>query len=152
MVWRFLVQWRMHRPTARFRWSIYWQVPLTATRATTDLEVATSQTTILFFPMKLRRGETFTGKWRRNSFENSGVRFTFFFSVQRIESVYVVTLCVLLLIVIGMLVTRLGKLWCIKFSLCILSVEGIKAILLLLTLKACRADLRPPALCSIVVP
>lgn len=104
--------------------------------------------------MKLRRGETFTGKWQRNSLETSGVHFTFFFffSVQRIESVYVVTLCVLLLIVIGMIVTRHGKLWCIKFSLCILSAEGIKAVLLLLTLKACRADLKPPVLCSVLVP
>jgi hypothetical protein len=88
----------------------------TATRATTDLEVATSQTSIFFLPVKLRRGETFTGRWWRNSFETSGVRFTiFFFSVQRIESMYVVTLCVLSLIVIGMLVTRREKIWCIKF-------------------------------------
>jgi len=38
--------------------------------------------------------------------------------------VYVLTLCVLFLIVIGMLVTRRVKIWCIKFSLCILSAEA----------------------------
>jgi hypothetical protein len=79
--------------------------------------------------MNLRRGEPFTGKWRRSSFETSGVRFTFFFAVQRIESLYVVTLCVLSLTVIGMLVTRSVKIWCMKLSLFILSAEGIEAVL-----------------------
>jgi hypothetical protein len=152
MVWQFLGQRRMHRPNFRFRWSIYWQVPLTATRATKGLEVATSQTSIFFLPMKLRRGETFTGKCRRNSFETSGVRFIFFVGFQRIESVYVVTLCVVSVIVIGMLVTRRVKIWCMKFSLCILSAEGIKAVLLVLTLKAFRAVVNPPVFCSVVVP
>jgi hypothetical protein len=102
--------------------------------------------------MKLRRGETFTGKWWRNYFETSGVRF-FSPQIQGIESVYVVTLCLLSVIVIGMLGTRHVKIWCIRFSLCVLSAEDIKTVLLLLlTLKACRSAVNPPVLCSVVVP
>lgn len=72
----------------------------------------------------------------------------FFFSVQRIGSVCYVTLCVLSVIVIAMLVTRRVKIWCtsIKFSLCILSAEGIKAVPLLLTLMPWRDAVNPPVL------
>jgi hypothetical protein len=52
----------MHCPTVRFSWTVDWQVPLTAVRATTDLEVATSEAIICFLQMTLRGGETFTGK------------------------------------------------------------------------------------------
>lgn len=65
---------------------------------------------------------------------------------------YVATLCVLSFIVVGMLGTWRVKIWCIRFSLCILSAEDIKTVLLLLTLEACRSAVNPPVLCSVVVP
>ena len=144
-MWRFLVQWRMHRPTARFRWPIYWEVPLTATRATADLEVTTSQTSIFFLPMKLRRGETFTGKWRSNSSENSGVRFTFFF----FGSTNWVSVCRSAL--------RFAS-YCNRYACntawktLVYKVFAVRKALKLLTLKACRAVLNPSVLCSVVVP
>jgi hypothetical protein len=70
MVLHLTVQWHIYCPSICFSSLIDSWSRITAGRATTDLEIATSQTVICFPGVLLRRREVFSGKLRSHFFWN----------------------------------------------------------------------------------